>query len=297
MRALAVLPLLLLVAAASAVAEEGGRAAATRIVSLNPSLTAILLAIGAGPTLVGVDEYSSRQQAAVRSLPTVGGLFNPSLESVVALSPDLVVLVPGAQQRDLQARLEALGIEAVALPNVQLEELLGSIDELGRLTGREAQARERVAAIRREWARVARQNDARPKLRAVLVIQREPLFVVGRGSFLDDMLRAAGAENPASSFEEPYPRVSVEWLLAVAPEVILDASQDPSDAATWWSRWPSLPAVASGRVVAVPAAEVTLPGPYVERGLKRLADALHAAPAGGPGPAADGAPPSATGGR
>ncbi len=276
--------LLLLALAASAAAgaapapAAGG--AAPRIVSLNPSLTAILLAIGAGPMLVGVDEYSARQQPEVRSLPTVGGLFNPSLESVVALAPDLVVLVPGAQQRDLQGRLQALGIEAVALPNIQLEELLASIDALGRLTGHEAQARERVGAIQREWRRVEAENAARPALRAVLVIQREPLYLVGRGSFLDAMLRAAGADNPASAFEEPYPRVSLEWLLAAAPEVILDASQDPSDAATWWSRWPSLPAVASGRVVAVPAAEVTLPGPYVERGLRLLADALRTAPSG-----------------
>ncbi len=289
MRCLAlVLPLALLLALAapfSVAAPAGAEPAPTppeRVVSLNPSLTAILLAIGAGPLLVGVDEYSARQREEVRALPRVGGLFNPSLESVVALAPDLVVMVPGAQQRDLQGRLEALDIEVVALPNIALAELLASIGTLGRLTGRGAEASQRVEAIEREWRRVEAENASRPKRRAVLVIQREPLYVVGRGSFLDAMLDAAGAENPAAVFAEPYPRVALEWLLAAAPEVILDASPDASDAASWWSRWPSLPAVRSGAVVAVPAAEVTLPGPYVERGLAILAAALRTAPAASP---------------
>jgi ABC-type Fe3+-hydroxamate transport system substrate-binding protein len=75
--------------------------------------------------------------------------------------------------------------------------------------------------------------------------------------------------------------VALEWLIAAAPEVILDASEDPEDAASYWSRWPSLPAVAAGRVVAIPATEVTLPGPGLDRGLRVLSQALHG---GGPTP-------------
>lgn len=246
-----------------------------RVVSLNPSLTAMLIALDAGETLVGIDEYSARQQPSLRELPRVGGLFNASLESVVALEPDLVVLVPSAQQRDLRRRLEDLGIEVFAMPNIGLEELLVSIEELGARVGRSEAARRRVAEIRNEWERVARSSRRHPPLRSVLVIQRDPLFVVGRGSFLDAMLSAAGAENVAEGFSEPYPRVSLEWLIAAAPEVILDASEDPMPAERYWERWPSLPAVAAGRVVAVPAAEVTMPGPHPERGLRTLAEALR----------------------
>jgi ABC-type Fe3+-hydroxamate transport system substrate-binding protein len=112
----------------------------------------------------------------------------------------------------------------------------------------------------------------------VLVLQRDPLFVVGRGSFLDAMLRAAGAENAGAVFAEPYPRAGIEWLIAAAPEVILDASEDAQTPQDYWSRWPSLPAVAAGRAVAVPAGEVTRPGPYLDRALLRLAEALGGAP-------------------
>ena len=254
---------------------------ARRVVSLNPSLTATLLALGAGAQLVGVDDYSARQQSAVRELPAVGGLFNPSLEAILGLSPDLVVLVPSAQQRDLRARLEELGVEVLELPNITLAELLASIETLGARVGREAAARARVQEIQSAWRTVADESSARPSVRAVLVLQRDPLYVVGRGSFIDSMLTTAGAENPANVFAEPYPRASLEWLIAAAPEVILDASEDPEDPRRYWARWPSLPAVAAGRVHRIPASEVTLPGPFPERSLALLAQALHAAPTGG----------------
>jgi iron complex transport system substrate-binding protein len=250
---------------------------APRIVSLNPSLTAILIALGARSTLVGVDDYSARQQPEVQGLPTVGGLFNPSLEAVVALAPDVVVLVPSAQQRDLRNRLLGLGIEVLELANIDLEQLLASIETLGRLVGRREAAAARVAAIRGAWRGAQRASAGRAAVRAVLVLQRDPLYVVGRGSFLQAMLSAAGAENPAAVFPEPYPRVALEWLIEAAPEVILDASDDPQDAAGYWSRWPSLPAVAAGRVVSVPARQVTLPGPGLEHGLRILSEALHGA--------------------
>jgi iron complex transport system substrate-binding protein len=262
----ALVPVLLAVAAEPAV---------PRIVSLSPSLTAMLVSLGARSTLVGVDEYSARQQPEVAGLPTVGGLFTPSLEAVVALEPDVVVLVPSAQQRDLCGRLRGLGIEVLELANIDLEQLLASIETLGRLVQRSEAAAERVSAIRHAWKQAERAAAQHPPVRAVLVLQREPLYLVGRGSYLHAMLSAAGADNPAAVFADPYPRVALEWLIAAAPEVILDASQDPTDAAGYWARWPSLPAVAAGRVVAVPASEVTLPGPEPDRALRILSEALH----------------------
>ena len=173
-----------------------------------------------------------KQQPEVAGLPTVGGLYNPSLEAVVALAPDLVVFVPTAEQRDFQRRLEELGARRRGL---RPGELRGRARHhpaasASASAGEEA-ARERVAAIRARAARGrgARRRAAAPARRAVL--QREPLFVVGRGSFVDEMLGAAGAENLGRAFAEPWPRVTQEWLLAAAPEVILDGSDVSGDAA------------------------------------------------------------------
>lgn len=271
----AVLALLLLVAPALARAAEPD--VARRVVSMNPSFTRILVALGARDALVGVDEFSARAEPAAAALPRVGGLYSPSLEAVVALRPDLVVLVPSVEQRDFRTRVEALGIAVLALDpaSAGFDAVLEAIETLGRRVGRADAARDRVAAIRRVRAAVQRATADRARPRAVLVLQREPLFVVGRGGFLDDMIALAGGENLGARLGEPWPRASLEWLVAQAPEVLLDSDDDPVPAAVYWKRWPSLPAVTHDRVVALDEATITLPGPDLDRALVALARALH----------------------
>jgi len=269
-RLLLALPLL---AAPAGAAGEAAR----RVVSMNPSLTETLLALGAADRLVGVDEDSARRLAPARGLPTVGGLFNPSLEAILALEPDLVVMVPSAQQRGLGERLGELGVPVLELPNITLEELLASVEALGARVGRPGAAAARIRAIRSAWAEISHQTAARPPLRTVAVLQREPLYVVGPGSWIDSMLAAAGARNLGAELGEPFPQAAEEWLIAAAPDLLLDATEDPGrEPLEYWSRWPSLPAVASGRVVRLDE-EWIRPGPYLDRALRALAAAIEAA--------------------
>jgi len=256
---------------------------ARRIVSMNPSLTRILVALGAGGALVGVDDFSAKAVPSVAALPRVGGLYSPSLESVVALRPDLVVIVPSLEQRDFRTRLEALHLPVLVLDPVSFDQVLDSIRELGRRVGRTDEATARIDAIVRTRDAVRRATAGRTPPRTVLILQREPLFVVGRGTFIDEMIAAAGATNLGAELGEKWPRASAEWLVAAAPDVLLDSDSDPKPAAEFWSRWPSLPAVAHGHVVALDAGDVTLPGPDLDRALITLARALH-----GPSLAIDG---------
>ncbi len=122
---------------------------------------------------------------------------------------------------------------------------------------------------------MSRATRGRAPQRTVLVLQREPLFVVGRGSFVDEMLAIAGGENLGRALAGPYPRASVEWLVDAAPEVLLDASDGGIASRAYWSRWSSLPAVASGRVLSVSSNLVTFPGPHLDRALRALAEALQ----------------------
>jgi iron complex transport system substrate-binding protein len=257
-----------------AVREPGAPERARRVVSLNPSLTAILVALDAGERLVGVDDFSARQQEEVSGLPRVGGLYNPSLEAVVALRPDLVLAVPSAEQRDFRARLGALGIPLLELDPLTFDDVLATVREIGSRVGRDEAARRRVEEIHAMRRRVEELASGRPRVRGVLVLQRDPLFVAGRGSFVDEMLAAVGVENAAAAFGSAWPRVSREWLLAAAPEVLLDASPG-GEARAYWSRWSSLPAVRSGRVVPLARGVATLPGPYLDRALAALFEAVH----------------------
>ncbi|MEM7409937.1 MAG: helical backbone metal receptor [Myxococcota bacterium] len=239
-----------------------------RLVSLSPSVTAIVLALGAQESLVGVDSSSAEREPRVAHLPTVGGLFNPSLEAIVSLEPDIVALVPSAQQRDLETRLGEFGIEVLALRNVTTMEVLASIGVLGAQLDRQSEAQARVMAIREAWADGNLSPREDPPS-AVIVLQRDPLYVVGSGSYLDAMLVAAGAHNLGAEFEEAYPRVSVEWLIEAGPALILDAADPPDEAEAHWQRWPSLPAVVASRVHVLEQ-QITVPGPFLDESLALL---------------------------
>ena len=256
-------------------------AEAQRIVSLNPSLTAILLALGAGDRLVGVDDFSARQLEEVAHLPRVGGLFNPSLEGVVALEPDAVVVVPSVEQRDLRSRLEGMHIRVLAFENIRFDQVLANIAGLGELVGRQPQAERRIETIRRTRSAVTRATAGRRRVPMIMVIQRDPIFIVGSGSFIAEMLTAVGADNLGAEFDDAYPRVAVEWLLAAAPEVLLDLTPESQEPLAYWSRWPALPAVVSGRVLRLDPERVTLPGPQLDDSLEALAIALHGPAIGG----------------
>lgn len=254
----------------------GAKPEARRIVSLNPSLTAILVSIGAAGAIVGVDDYSAEKIPTVASLPRVGGLFSPSLEAVVSLRPDVVVLVPSAEQRDFRTRLGELGVRVVAFENLRFDQVLANIRGLGALADREPQAAERIRAIAeaRESARRRAKGRARPGV--LVVLQRDPVYVVGGGNFIQEMLEDLGARNLAAGYAESYPRVAAEWVVAQAPDVLIDLSPSETDPRAHWSRWPSIPAVARGRVVALDAELVSMPGPDLDRALEALERGLFA---------------------
>jgi iron complex transport system substrate-binding protein len=265
-------------AAAATTAPPVRGHSARRLISLNPSLTAIVLRLGEGERLVGVDDYSARLLEEVADRPRVGGLFDPSLESVVALRPDRVLLVAGVGQQSQADALEALGIGVEIFRNERLEEVLENVERLGRLLGREREAADRIEAIRAMQGAVAEARASRSRPATVAVLDRAPLYVVGGETFLDQMLEAVGARNLARELGPGYPRGSIEWLVAAGPELVLDMTpgsvgSDPG--ADFWSRWPSLPAVQRGRVVNVEASRMSMPGPDLDLAMRDLAIVVH----------------------
>jgi len=260
---------------AADLAEPNVAGALPRLISLNPSLTAIVLRLGGAAALVGVDDYSARLWPEVAELPRVGGLFDPHLESVVALRPDRVLLVAGVDQERHAERLAALGLRVEIYPNERLDEVLENIDRLGRVLGREPQAARRIEAIQTTRRAVARATAARARPATIAIVDRSPLYLVGGETFLDEMLEAVGATNLVRALSPGYPRGSIEWLIAARPELLLDMTPGAGEALAFWSRWPSLPAVAADRVVSVEASRVSMPGPALDDALRELAVVVH----------------------
>jgi len=268
---------LLLAALALACSESAQAPAADgpRVISLAPSITRIVSALGAADSLVAVDRYSL-DVAELEGIASVGGLYAPDLERTVELRPTLVLAVETAQQRAFVGALRARGVRVESISPYTLEEHLASIAEIGGWVGREARAREVVARIRRDLDAIAASAPADPRSRTsiAMIVEREPLYVAGRGSFVHDLIEIAGGRNAFGDLSGPFPQISLEALAERAPALIIDATSPyPSgasiaEARSFWRRF-----VPDTRVEMLPHADVALPGVHLASSaatLKRL---------------------------
>ncbi len=267
-------PLAALLAAALSI----GAAAAPplRIVSLAPSVTETLFALGEGGAVIGVSQYCDYPPAATR-LPKVGTFLTPNVEAIAALRPDLII-GPGlsSSRREVRA-LEAMGYQTMTVNDNSLADIEQSIARIGARTGEQAAARRLLGAIRAHLDQVrARLKRTKPRT-VVMLVEHQPMVAVGHGTFLDDLLQLAGGDNIAGHSAQNWPRLSLEYIIAMRPEVILDGQMgnDTATTAGFWARYPAIPAVRDHRVFGYPQDPVLRPGPRVWQSLELLARLIH----------------------
>jgi len=247
-----------------------------RIVSLVPSLTEALFALGLGPRVVGVTEWCVHPAEAVAALPKVGGTKNPDLASIRALTPDLVIANQEENKRQDVERLEALGIPVwLTYPRTvadgaallrELAEAAGASDALGRIVEPVEQALARAAARR-----------PRRRVRVFCPIWKAPWMAVGGDTYAHDLLALCGGENVfAERSDRRYPIVRDEEIVAAAPEVVLlpdePYSFGPADVAAI-ARLP-IPAARSARIHCIDGTLVSWYGPRIVRAIETLCPLL-----------------------
>jgi iron complex transport system substrate-binding protein len=260
--------------APSSSAERGE--ASVRIVSLAPSVTETLFAIGAGNEVVGVSEYCD-YPPSVRRLPKIGTFLTPNIEAIVALRPTLVIgLATSADIRELKA-LDAMGISTLMVDDSSIVEIERSIERIGDAVGRSVEARRELAELRRHLAVVGERLRDTPERRVLMVVGHDPMVAVGPGNFLDQLLALAHAANIADASPQAWPRLSLEYIIAERPEVILDGQMgsDPTVQSSFWSGYRWIPAVRNHRVFGYPQDPTLHPGPRIAQTLTILARLIH----------------------
>jgi iron complex transport system substrate-binding protein len=266
--------LVMMAACHRAPAPPKAAAAATRIVSLAPSSTEILFALGAGANLVGVDQYSDWPPEAAK-VARVGSDLSPSVERILALKPDVVFIATSANSRELPDELGRLGVRVVISDVVTLDDLWRDIQATGDAVGRHDAAVALVGQLRARVAAAHARVASLPPPKALVVVWAEPLTVVGSHSFVDDAIRAAGGDNIAGDSAQPYPQYSVERMLARAPEVIVVGSHKGGPTMAPLTSHTSLPAVKNNRIHSVDGDLLFRPGPRLVDGIELLATLFH----------------------
>jgi iron complex transport system substrate-binding protein len=241
-----------------------------RVVTLAPSLTEMVLAVGAGERLVGVSRFDRMPEVA--KLRRVGGFTDPSVEAVLALKPDLVLVFPGPGNRGPVEKMAQLGLRVLVLPLHTVKDTLAAMRAVGQALGKGPESEALVARIEATRARVrAAAAKAKRAPRVLLVYGFEPLVVAGPGSFADELLRDAGGVNIAADAGTPYPVYSAERAVVARPDVVIDAA----DVDVGKEKFRNLPGLREARWVQVPTLALLQPGPSLGRGLEELYALLY----------------------
>ena len=252
-----------------------------RVVSLAPSLTEILFALGLDDKIVGVTLNSDYPPAAEKKTK-VGTFWQPDTEAVISAKPDLVVTLQIEQQKSVADSLNRLGYQVLALKIKKIEELFAAIQKIGTATGCKQRADELIKNISSQLNYLKSKYSSTSKPKVLWVIQTEPLRVAGRNTFINEFIELLGGENAISPTIQQYPPIGTEELLACNVEVIIqsamgkiDIGRQQQQAEVFWSKWASLPAVKNKKIYVVNSDTVLRLGPRLPQGVEMVGRCLH----------------------
>ncbi len=252
-----------------------------RIVSMAPSSTELLFAIGLDEEIVGVTTFCNYPDAA-KGKAKIGGYFNPNVEAILSLEPDLIVATPDGYSKDRVEKLDSTGAPVFLVDPKNVDEILATMLTLGKVTGKEDTAKQvvgklraRVEAVREKVKDVP--QEKRPKV--FYEIGHDPLITAGPGTFVDNLITDAGGINIANDVATNWPQYSVEAVLPKEPDIIITAphvsSDDQAEIETRtnaWKKYRTIPAVQNGRIHPVISDILLRPGPRIVDGLETLHD-------------------------
>lgn len=247
--------------------------APARIVSLNPTTTELLFAIGAGDRVVGRSRWDMWPDSA-RLVPALGDALRPSVEALLAARPDLVLLYASADNRPAADRLEAAGIPTIGLKIDRIEHFARATRLLGALTGDSLRARTVVDTVLATLDRVRSRTAGLERPSVFWHIWDSPLITIGSGSFLNELIEIAGGTNIYGDFGEVSPAISLEDVARRNPDWIL-AGPDGAETIRAGAAWQAVPAVAGGRVLVVDTLLVARPSVKLGEAAVSLARLLH----------------------
>jgi len=249
-----------------------------RIVSLAPSVTETLFALGLDEEIVGVTTFSDYPEAA-RSKSCVGSYVSISLEKVVSLSPDLIIGTADGNKIETVEQLERVGFPVYMINPSNLDEIFKMVLDIGRVTGKENEAKKLVCNLRERVRIVVSQTAGLKKPKVFFQIGIDPIVTVSSNTLHNELITLAGGINISGNEATKYPRYSIEEIIVRKPEIIIVSSmkrgEDFDRIRDKWKRWKNIPAVKNNRIHIFNSDLTDHPSPRIVDGLEELAKIIH----------------------
>ncbi len=251
---------------------------AKRIVSLAPSITEILFALGLNQELAAITKFCDYPQAAL-SKPRIGGFVDPDVEKIVSLKPDLIIGIRDGNRMDTVDRLNDFGFPVYLIDPKGFDGVMGTIKNIGEVVGRERESRRMIKDMigQKELIVSITRSLSRPKV--FFQVGDAPLITVGKGTLADDLIRLAGGRSISENESVSYPSYGIETILAKAPEIIIvssmESKKDHMNLVKRWQNWKSIPAVKMNAVHIIDSNLVDRPTPRIAEGLELLVKIIH----------------------
>jgi iron complex transport system substrate-binding protein len=269
------------VASTQQLIDDAGRnvtlpATVDRVITLAPNLTEVVFAVGAGDRLVGNTTYCDYPEQA-KSITKVGDTLHPSLERIIALRPQVVLVSTASQLEVFTQQLQSQNIAVFVTDPHDLDGVFKSIEQIGKILNHEQQAQSLVQSLRERTNAVEQAVKQTPSVRTFYQVSAEPLYTAGHDAFVTDLMRRAGGASVTGDVPGAWPKFSNESALAARPDAIIlptggsmgAANANPAEALR------NSPAVQAGRVYRINDDHLARPGPRAVQGLEEMARSLH----------------------
>jgi len=249
-----------------------------RIISLAPSITEILFALGLNEEIAAVTNYCDYPKAVLNK-PRIGGYINPSIEKIVSLKPDLIIATRDDNRWETNQRLSDLGFSVYLINPKSFYGVTRSIHHIGVVVGREEESKKILINMTSKKEEIAARTKSLPKPKVFFQIGYAPIMTVGKETLADDLIRLAGGRSISENESVNYPLYNIETILSKAPEIIImssmDSKKDYLNLIKMWQSWKDLPAVKMNAIYVVESNLVDRPTPRVVEGLEAMARMIH----------------------
>ena len=249
-----------------------------RIISLAPSVTEILFALGLNEQIAGVTNFCDYPEAAL-SKPRIGGFVNPSIEKIVSLRPDLIIGTIEGNRRETVQRLNDLGLSVYLVNPKSFDGVIKTIKNIGEIVGGQDESRRIIRDMETEKENIIMHTASLPKPKIFFQIDYAPIITVGKGTLANDLIHLAGGRSISEDELSNYPHYSIETILLKAPEIIImssmESKRDYLNLLRMWQHWKSIPAVRMNAIYVIDSNLVDRPTPRIMEGLETLARMIH----------------------